>query len=591
VSESETGSARIGPGSEPAPPHASRIDRRTRVRLLIRRRGSLWATGAAVLLVFAGVLGAVFGAQTVASSDAQRQRLASHLTAAEIASVLKLAIRREEDLTISTSAFVANNPNVTPAAFDRWIESMLAIERYPELQNIGLVKRVGASQLKAFEAHEATDPLRPLGPTSVPPSGGFQLLPAGRRPYYCLAVAGMASDAAAVVPQGLDYCALISAMVGTRDSGLTGYAPLAEAGTTGLGVSTPVYRTRFKPSTAQGRRQAFLGWLGERIQPRVLLQTALIGHPGAAVVFRFNASDSHVAFASGTPPAGAQSTTIPVALGREAGLQRDEGWTMESYSASISASVFSNRNALLVLVGGSLLSVLIGLLLSVLGTGRTRARALVREKTRELSEKNRELFALALHDPLTGLPNRSLVLDRAERMLARSARDPDVIAAALYVDVDRFKDVNDSLGHAAGDRLLTVVGERLQSAVRDQDTVGRLGGDEFIVLVDSSTDEAALESLANRMIQLLREPIDIGGASATMSVTVSIGLAVGRYETADQLLRDADLALYAAKAAGKDRCTVFDASLHPNGGDPALRPLRLGDQSEQRHVSQPMGRG
>ena len=92
MSESETGSARIGPESEP--PHASRIDRRTRVRLLIRRRGSLWATGAAVMLVFAGVLGAVFGAQTVASSDAQRQRLASHLTAAEIASVLKLAIRR-----------------------------------------------------------------------------------------------------------------------------------------------------------------------------------------------------------------------------------------------------------------------------------------------------------------------------------------------------------------------------------------------------------------------------------------------------------------------------------------------------------------
>ena len=76
-----------------------------------------------------------------------------------------------------------------------------------------------------------------------------------------------------------------------------------------------------------------------------------------------------------------------------------------------------------------------------------------------------------------------------------------------------------------------------------------------------------------------------------MSVTVSIGLAVGRYETADQLLRDADLALYAAKAAGKDRCTVFDASLRPNGGDPALRPLRLGDHSEQLHASQPMARG
>jgi diguanylate cyclase (GGDEF)-like protein len=554
----------------------------------IRRRGSLWAT-VAVVLVLAGVLGAAFGARTVARSDAQQQRLASHLTAAEIASVLKLAIRREEDLTISTSAFVASNPNVTPAAFDRWIESMNAIERYPELKNLGLVKLVDASQLTSFEAYVASDPLRPLGPTSVPSSGGLQILPPGRRPYYCLAVAGMASDAAAVVPQGLDYCELIRPMITTRDSGLTGYAPIAEAGATDLGVSTPVYRSGVTPSTVQGRRQAFLGWLGERIQPRVLLQTALAGHPGTAVVFRFNTRDSRVAFASGKPPAGAQSTTIPVALGREAGLQQNEGWTMESFSASISASVFSNNNALTVLLGGSLLSVLIGLLMLVLGSGRMRALTLVREKTRELSEKNGELFELALHDPLTGLPNRSLVLDRAERMLARAARDPDVIAGALYVDVDRFKDVNDSLGHAAGDLLLTVVGERLQSVVRDQDTVGRLGGDEFIVLVESSPDEAALESLANRMIQLLREPIDMGGTSSRMSVTVSIGVAVGRYESADQLMRDADLALYAAKAAGKDRCTVFDASLRPNGGGPALRPVRLGNQTEQRQASRPMG--
>jgi diguanylate cyclase (GGDEF)-like protein len=568
VSDGKTVGATIGPKSEPVPPHGAHID----AWPLIRRRGSLWAT-AAVILVLAGVLGAVLGARTIANSDAERQRLASHLTAAEIASVLKLAIRREEDLTTSLSTLVAGNPNVTPAAFDRWIEAMRAFERYPELQNIGLVKFVDASKLAAFEAHEASSPLRPLGPQSVSPAKDFQILPAGKRPYYCLAVAGMASEAATYLPAGLDYCELIREMVATRDSGLTGYAPLAEASATGLGVSTPVYRTGVTPSTVRGRRQALLGWLGERIQPRVLLQTALAGHPGAAVVFRFNTRYSHVAFAGGRPPAGAQSATIPLAVGREMGLQRDEGWTMQSFSASTSASVFSNANSLTVLVGGSLLSVLIGLIMSVLGTGRIRALALVREKTRELSEKNHELFELALHDPLTGLPNRSLVLDRAERMLARSARDPDVVAGALYVDVDGFKNVNDSLGHAAGDLLLMVVGERLQSAVRDQDTVGRLGGDEFIVLVDSSRDDVALESLAHRMIQILREPIELGGASRSMSVTVSIGLAAGRYETADQLMRDADLALYAAKAAGKNRYTLFDASLRPSDPHPALGPV------------------
>src|SRR5664279_3632108 len=225
-------------------------------------------------------------------------------------------------------------------------------------------------------------PIRPLGPESVSPAGNFQILPAGKRPYYCLAVAGMASDAATYVPEGLDYCELIREMVATRDSGLTSYAPLTEASATGLGVSTPVYRSGVKLSTAQGRHHAFLGWLGERIQPRVLLQTALAGHPGAAVVFRFNTRYAHVAFASGKPPTGAQSATIPVAVGREMGLLRDEGWTMQSFSASTSASVFNNDKSLIVLVGGCLLSVLVGLLISVLGTGRMRALALVREKTR-----------------------------------------------------------------------------------------------------------------------------------------------------------------------------------------------------------------
>ena len=108
----------------------------------------------------------------------------------------------------------------------------------------------------------------------------------------------------------------------------------------------------------------------------------------------------------------------------------------------------------------------------------------MREKTRELSHQ-------ALHDTLTGLPNRALVLDRAEQMLARVARQPGMLAGALFVDVDGFKHVNDKLGHAAGDRLLKVVGERLQCAVRGQDTVGRLGGDEFVVLVESPLDEDA----------------------------------------------------------------------------------------------------
>ena len=186
----------------------------------------------------------------------------------------------------------------------------------------------------------------------------------------------------------------------------------------------------------------------------------------------------------------------------------------------------------------------------------------MREKTRELSQKNRELSHQALHDTLTGLPNRALVLDRAEQLLARAARQPGMVAGALFIDIDGFKHVNDNLGHAAGDQLLKVVGERLQGAVREEDTVGRLGGDEFVVLVESTADEATLDLLADRLTEVLREPVELDDGRKIFSVTASIGVAVGQYATPDALLRDADLALYAAKAAGKDRYALFDASMY-----------------------------
>ena len=228
------------------------------------------------------------------------------------------------------------------------------------------------------------------------------------------------------------------------------------------------------------------------------------------------------------------------------------------YGPEMAAGVFGNQQALLLLAAGVLVSIMFGLLVLTLGTGRTRAMTLVSEKTRELSH-------LALHDALTGLPNRALVLDRADQMLARAERDPGMLAGALFIDIDGFKHVNDSHGHAAGDQLLKVVGERLQGSVRDQDTVGRLGGDEFVVLVESTAGESTLDLLADRLTDVLRDPIELDDGRKIFSVTASIGVAAGQYATPDDLLRDADLALYAAKAAGKDRYTLFDEKLHAGG--------------------------
>jgi diguanylate cyclase (GGDEF)-like protein len=174
-----------------------------------------------------------------------------------------------------------------------------------------------------------------------------------------------------------------------------------------------------------------------------------------------------------------------------------------------------------------------------------------------VTEKTEELHYQAMHDALTGLPNRALVLDRVERALGRARRTSTTIAV-MFLDLDGFKNINDSYGHAAGDRLLQAVSKRLTSALRSTDTIGRLGGDEFLVLVEDASLDEGVEAVAERVRHALAEPFRLTGPDALLlTVRASIGIAVGLRATADELLRDADVALYAAKDAGKDRYVFF----------------------------------
>jgi diguanylate cyclase (GGDEF)-like protein len=503
----------------------------------------LWVAITA-LLVLAGTIASVVGAGAVARSESDKDRLAFHLASSEIASTLDLALQREEDLVISAGAFVTGNPSASAAGFDRWAESVHALQRYPELEDIGLVTLVPSTRLAAFEARMEADPLHPLGPNSPAPTGPLQVLPVGTRPYYCLAVAGLVRNAGEELPPGLDYCAFAPALISTRETGMSSYAPFTFRGEHMLGVEIPVYRGGSTPTTAAGRRKAFWGWLGELLAPKLVVERALQNHPNLAITFRYSSGTTHEAFSSGVAPAHPQTTSVRL----------HDGWAVQTFGASAPSGIFGDRDAISVLVGGVALCWTLGLLLLVLATQRKRALALVLEKTSELSHQ-------ALHDTLTGLPNRALVLDRAERAIARAEREPGVMAGALFIDVDGFKHVNDNLGHAAGDRLLKTVGERLQRTVRAQDTVGRLGGDEFVVLVEATEQDPTLDMLADRLTEVLREPVELDDGRKVFSITASIGVAVGQYSTPDDLLRDADLALYAAKAAGKDRYALFDASL------------------------------
>jgi len=180
------------------------------------------------------------------------------------------------------------------------------------------------------------------------------------------------------------------------------------------------------------------------------------------------------------------------------------------------------------------------------------------------ARKNAEerLIHEALHDSLTGLPNRAMLLDRLRRCLEHCRRRGARPCAVLFVDLDRFKNVNDSLGHAIGDQLLIEVASKLTRGVRPEDTVARLGGDEFAILLEHLESRQVGLDIVNRLLASLAERVEV--EEHELVTTASIGFVWGdaRYENPEDLLRDADMAMYRAKELGKARCEVFDSRMH-----------------------------
>jgi diguanylate cyclase (GGDEF)-like protein len=198
----------------------------------------------------------------------------------------------------------------------------------------------------------------------------------------------------------------------------------------------------------------------------------------------------------------------------------------------------------------------------------------VEERTRELREQiavreqvEEKLKHEVLHDSLTGLPNRAYLREQLERALAQHGRKPDARFAVLFMDLNRFKVINDSAGHLVGDALLVEVAQRFAACVRAGDMVARLGGDEFAVLMQDFEPPDAPVRLAQRLIDSLREPMHLHGKELFTSVSVGIVANGGRYGDADSLLRDADIAMYRAKANDREHFELFDEDLHQHALD------------------------
>jgi diguanylate cyclase (GGDEF)-like protein/PAS domain S-box-containing protein len=167
----------------------------------------------------------------------------------------------------------------------------------------------------------------------------------------------------------------------------------------------------------------------------------------------------------------------------------------------------------------------------------------------------------AMHDVLTGLPNRALFMDRLNQAFTRRARRPDQGCGVLFLDLDRFKEINDVLGHAAGDMVLVSTAERLVSALRPQDSAARLGGDEFALLVEGITTSSDLETVAKRVLAAMSKPFEIFGHQVSAGSSIGVALAAQEHTSPDLLIRDADFAMYRAKQSGGSRYEIFDKHL------------------------------
>jgi diguanylate cyclase (GGDEF)-like protein len=523
-----------------------------------RRR---WMVAVCAILVL-GVAASLAAALVWRSSVHAQEKQTFETSAADVSGTLETLLRRDTDFVKSVRAVLTEQPNLSASAYNQWL-AMLEDHQGGQPAGYGalIVKSVPAAQLASFQARRAADPaFRALVGGQVE-----SILPTGAA-NYCLLSGGSADliydPEVARLLQG-DWCDPTSLIGGyehngtTRakfteaitDSGEYGVYSLTISSISSLLIEAAAYRPGAPLKSPAQRRAAVVGWVLGSFDIPLLMSSALDGAHGLAVTLYHENPGLGPEFI-GSTHAGTSSPMFT----HKAMMQIDGTWIVKVTGSAALGGPSANVQALVVLLGGILASVLLAALVMVLARSREHAIGMVREKTGQLRHQ-------AMHDSLTGLPNRVLALDRVEQMLAR-ARRQDLPVAALYVDIDGFKNVNDTYGHAAGDELLRIVGKRLGSVVREGDTAARLGGDEFIVLVEGSTLDAGAELVAERLLEVLHQPYDMNGeAGRELSVTASVGIAFGLRGSADELLRDADIALYEAKAAGRNRYVLFQSEM------------------------------
>ncbi len=534
---------------------------------------------AAWLTLALGLIGSFTGAALWRSSAQTSAHQAFDTAAANVSATLTTVLRGNIGVVQALGAGFRMEPQMSATRFVSWVHELRSTQATARNSDFELIESVSPSQLGWFLSRRDSDPafLRLIGGRLV------QFIPSGHGPY-CLLAAGAAPTVDLTSMSRLlqqDWCDPYSGIgqmiVGTMtqsqvEAGSMDTGSLLAFRATGLGpqtafVEAAVYRRDAPLRTIAERQAATIGWVTSSFNVRAMIATALGRNRRLRVaLYHTDPGQAPVLFGAAGTARGR--------LTRTDRLDIRGPWMIRITGSSMLSGPSADITGLIALLIGILMTLLVFLALHTMARARATALGLVEQKTGELRHR-------ALHDALTELPNRVLALDRAEQMLARARRSGTPVAA-LYVDLDGFKHINDTFGHAAGDELLRIVAQRLRSVVREGDTAARLGGDEFCVLLEGATLDAGPELVAERILEVLGQPYDLSARiGRPYTITASIGIAEGLRDHADELLAEADVALYEAKAAGRNRWVRFEAAMQTAVRRKLALELDLGEALEQ----------
>lgn len=436
-------------------------------------------------------------------------------------------------------------------AFADYVEALRLDANFSGIRGLAVAERV---TLRRKTAHIAA--IRRLG------LADYSIRPAGQRETYAPITQREVSVGGNHTPLGFDLWSdpvRRLALEKARDSGMatiTGKVRLfidteTEA-SPGFVMYLPIFAKGQPHESIAQRRANLIGWASLSFHMSDFM-ASLFGSqtPGLTLAIYDDvvATEDTLLYRS-ADDAGKLPPTVAAISANEYMVVAGHTWMLAMGANKEFATRFDRTATTVIAVTGICLSFSLTLLAWLMATGRARALRLAASMTEELRH-------VAQHDPLTGLPNRALFSDRVNQELARAKRN-DGHFALIFIDLDSFKPVNDNFGHAVGDLLLQQVARRIEATIRGSDTVGRIGGDEFVVLMSSLTGGDAALGLAEKIRQTVRQPYAVDGHELTISS--SLGVAIYPDDGTDEptLTKSADGAMYRAKAGGRDRVQLAD---------------------------------